>query len=406
MFVAAEALVLARLLGPGTYGSYALLAQIAVLLLFVSVGSNAGYVYAYYKSGDPDLDTQYLVGATTQFVVGGLCAAALLAIARPYFLFGATLYFLQIPYFVTEPMLRVRNRFTLAAAAKALSSLITLALVLAWIVAGQPLGLGAAIGLMLAGNVAGCAAYFGIVLRSGGLAIRPRGLLRAIGAPGTWSGYWRNVLRPGLPLNASTIILYVFTNVDRLFIDHYRTPTALSVYSLAWQLSQGVMLTLASMNLVSGIRVGERLSEGSAGLMRELRAQFRVTAAAGVAAFVVAGGAAFVLSRTLYHDYQQLVAITLVLSAGSVTMNVVGSITGLLSFERRATQLNVGYACALIVSILGNVVVITFGLWYGVAVAISSLSLMVVNIWLAGYTRALAREIHGRVPSVQAAASA
>jgi O-antigen/teichoic acid export membrane protein len=329
-----------------------------------------------------------------------------LATARPYFLFGATLYFLQIPYFVTEPMLRVRNRFTLAAAAKALSALITLALVLAWVIAGRPVGLNAAIGLMLAGNLAGYAVYYGIVLRSGHLAIRPLGLLRAIGAPATWTGYWRNVLRPGLPLNASTIILYVFTNVDRLFIDHYRTPTALSVYSLAWQLSQGVMLTLTSMNLISGVRVFERLSEGSADLIRELRAQFRVTAAAGVAALVVVGAAAFVLSRTLYHDYQQLVAITLLLSAGSVTMNVVGSITGLLSFERRATQLNVGYACALIVSILGNVAAITFGLWYGVSIAISSLSLIVVNIWLAGYTRALARKIHGRLPSVQATASA
>lgn len=395
---ALEVLVLARLLGPDSYGTYALLPQIAVLLLFTTIGSNAGYVYAFYKSGDPALDRQYLAGASTQFLIGGLACTAALVLSRPLFAIGAIIYLVQMPYYITEPMLRVRNRFSLVASGRAISVFLTLLLVLVWVVSPRPLSLSAAITFLVAGNTLGYLAYYAVLARWNVLGIDLRQLFSDLRQREIWQGYWRNVLRPGLPLNASTIILYIFTNVDRLFIEHYRSPEALSSYSFAWQLSQGVILLLTSMNLVSGVRVGERMSGEGSGLIQELRRRFRMTAAMGIGAYLTVGVAAWVLSRTLYADYQDLMVIVLLLSAGYIALNVVGSVIGVLSFERRATELNVGYIVALLASVAGNVAGIRFGLWYGVPVAFTSLSLIVLNVWFAFYTRRLARQLDRRVP--------
>ena len=252
---------------------------------------------------------------------------------------------------------------------------------------------------LVIGNVLGYLAYYALLARWNVLGINLRQLASDVSRRETWAGYWRNVLRPGLPLNASTIILYIFTNVDRLFIEHYRSPEALSSYSLAWQLSQGVLLLLTSMNLVSGVRVGERMSGKAAGLIQELRRRFRVTAVVGMSAYLAVAASAWVLSRTLYSDYQDLVAIVLLLSAGYIAMNVVGSVTGVLSFERRAKELNLGYGTALIASIAGNVIAIKFGFWYGVPVALTSLSLITLNVWFAFYTRKVAQQLDRRVPA-------
>jgi O-antigen/teichoic acid export membrane protein len=397
---AVEALLLARLLGPDSYGQYALLPQIAVLLLFTTIGSNAGYVYAFYKSGDPNLDRQYLAGASIQFLVGGLLCTAVLIWSRPFFAIGALIYLVQMPYYITEPMLRVRNRFSLVAFGRAISVFLTLLLVLAWAMSTRALSLPTAIAFLVTGNIAGYLAYYTILIRWNVLGVDFSQLTIDLWCRDTWRGYWRNVMRPGLPLNASTIILYIFTNVDRLFIEHYRTPAALSAYSLAWQLSQGVLLLLTSMNLVSGVRVGEWMSGESTGLMTELKRRFRMTAVMGVVAYLTVVAVAWALASTLYADYQDLVPIVLLLSAGYIAMNVVGSVTGVLSFERRATELNLGYAAALLACIAGNAIGIKFGFWYGVPVALTSLSLIVLNIWFAFYTRKLARQLDRRVPAI------
>src|SRR3954447_11415627 len=53
--VGLEALVFARVLGAGEYGYYAIIPQVAALMIFVTIGSNAGYVYAHFRRTGPAL---------------------------------------------------------------------------------------------------------------------------------------------------------------------------------------------------------------------------------------------------------------------------------------------------------------------------------------------------------------
>lgn len=396
--VGLEALVFARVLGANEYGSYAIIPQVAALMVFVTLGSNAGYVYAHFRRTGPELDHYYLAAAVAQFLAGALLAVLIVGWLRPYFLLGVLLFVIQVPYLLTEPMLRVRNYFTVTALGRGLPALLTLALAGAYVaVTWQSgpfhIGLRPALALMVSGNMIGYCVYYAVLVRKEYLPFKPADTVRAIGSRETWRSYWREVLVPGLPLHASTIIIIVFQNVDRLFIAHYRAPTALGVYSLAWQLSQGALLMLSSMNLVSGVRVGERMGASGPELRAELTRQFRLTALAASLGIVALVGGTVVLNLTIYRDYTDLVLITVLLSSGYFALNVVASIIGLLFYQGRAKQLTLGYLAVLVSSLAGNIAAIHWGMWYGVPVAFSSLSLIVLNIWFAIYTFGLARRL-------------
>lgn len=396
--VAAEALLFARLLGPSSYGQYAIIAQIAVLLTFVTLGSNAGYVYAHYRRTEPALDDYYVAGAAVQFIAGTAVVAVCFAYLRPHFLFGVLLFLIQTPYLLTEPMLRVRNYYSITALGRGLPALIAVALAGSYLSlrSGPPslhMDVRPALTIMIIGNLIGYVVYYAVIIRKGYLRFDPITTIRTLRLPTTWANYWRHVLVPGLPLNASTILIVIFQNVDRLFIEHYRPPSALSVYSLGWQLSQGALLMLTSMNLVSGVRVGERMGGTGPEIRAELLRQFRLTLVAAVLAVSALVGGTILLSQTVYRDYVQLLPITLLVSVGYVAIYVVGSITGLMFYNGRAKELTLGYFAVVVSSFLGNVAAIHWNTWYGVPVAFSSLSLIVLNVWFAIYTYRLARRL-------------
>ena len=96
---------------------------------------------------------------------------------------------------------------------------------------------------------------------------------------------------------------------------------------------------------------------------------------------------------TIYREYEQLVTILVLLGAGYVWYNIVGSITGVLVFAGRARALNVGYAVALLATVAGNIFALRYGLWFGVAVGFSSLVLIVLNCWFAFYVWHVGRSI-------------
>ncbi len=187
--------------------------------------------------------------------------------------------------------------------------------------------------------------------------------------------------------------MLAFSFTDRLFIEHYRSPEALSVYALAWQLCQGALLILTSLNLVSSVRVGECMKSEPARLIEELRRRFVMSLAAGAFTLCALVAGTIVLRTTIFREYEQLVPILVLLSAGYVWYNIVGSITGVLQFSGRARALNVGYAVALVATVAGNIFTLRYGLWFGVAIGFSSLVLIVLNCWFTFYVWHVGRSI-------------
>lgn len=401
ILVAAETLLFGRLLGPGSYGRYALIVQAAGLLIFAGIGSASGYVYAYYKHPGEHDDNKYLAGAISQHIVIGLLGTAIVSVLDPSLALSGLLFLIYIPYFITEPMLRVRNRFTIAVIGKGLGSLVTLLLALVLIgwksLFGQPtLDLKEGIWVMLLGNFCGYAIYYLSLGLKRELIIEPRQVIAGILKAKSWVYYWRRVLRQGIPDNLSSVIFLLFSFIDRLFIERYRSPETLSEYALGWQFSQGALLMLSSLNLISGIRIGESLSGDQMNLRGVLRRQLKFTALAGLLAFGGLVGGTMLLNITLFRDYKDLVLMTVLISMGYFAINVVGSVTSLLTYDRRNIQRIIAHIAILVVGLGGNFLAIRYNLWYGVPVLLSSLCLMVLSLWTLMYSYRIARRVRKR----------
>ena len=404
LLAAVEALAFARLLGPESYGRYAFVIQTAAVLAFAGAGSASGYVFAFYRDRDGELEGTYLAGALVQFLAGTAAITALLALWNPDLAFSGILLLILSPYLVSEPLLRVRNEFSVAVAGKALGSLATLAAVLVASAAGAGrVGFHWALAAALAGNAVGLGAYYVRLIRRNQDLFGWRTVRASLGRPGWWQRYFDRVLRPGLPLNAATVVFLAFTFADRFFVERYRSAEELSVYSLAWQLVQGSVLLLTSLNLISGVRVGERVAQSAASLGREMERQLRFTAAAGGLALALLAAGSWLLERTVYRDYQGLLSMTMAIGAGYLAVNTARSVSSVLFYARRNLELTMAHVAVLAASIGGNLLALQLGLPYIAPVVFTSAALLALSVWLLYYTRVVARGMSGAMPGAVAA---
>jgi O-antigen/teichoic acid export membrane protein len=392
---AVETLLFARLLGPENYGRYALIVQVASLLVFAGIGSGSGYVYSYFRSADKPVDHCYLTGAFVQYALGTVLGIAVLQMFESYLALSGLLFLIYIPYFITEPMLRVRNRFTLVVIGKSLGSLATVTFALGlllWSARQEQVGisLSTAIALVLVGNLSGYAVYYVIIAARIKLFDFPA-LTRSLFERATWKYYWKQILTPGVPDNLSSVVFLLFSYVDRLFIERYRSPRELGVYALAWQLSQGAILLLNSLNVISGVRVGEIVASDRTKVAGVLHRQLTVTATAALLVFVALVAGTMLLNLTLYADYAGLVKITTILSVGYIAVSISGSVSSLLTYGKRNIERILAHTAVLLVCVLGNVVAVKHGLWYGVPVLVSSTALIMLSVWILRYSNRLAQ---------------
>lgn len=387
--IAIELLIYARLLGPESFGNYALAIQIVGFLLLVGAGSGAGYVYVYFKNKDPNLEYVYLFGSTVQYLGGALFLSIFAWFSGSYLFISSLLLLLQIPYLISEPMLRVRNQFTLSAIGRSSGSMATIGVTLLFLFFSDSqtiwknhLDLKTGIGLMLFGNSIGYSLYYYKVWTSGQIIIEPRKLLQIAAIPNSWLRYWEEIISPYWLYIVSSILFVAFTYVDRLFLQAYYPKLNLSVYSLGWQIAQSVLLLLNSLNIISGVKIGESQSQDPKVLVDTINKQLRFSMLAGVISFCVAILISVVLSYTYYEDYKGLVAVSTILSMGYLAYGVVGSVTMSLFFERKFTEMIIAYSSALLASTIGNILSINLGLSYLVPISISTFGLVFSNLFI------------------------
>jgi O-antigen/teichoic acid export membrane protein len=387
--IAIELLIYARLLGPESFGNYALAVQIVGFLLLVGAGSGAGYVYVYFKNQDPNLEYIYLFGSTIQYLGGALFLSIFAWFSGSYLFISSLLLLLQVPYLISEPMLRVRNQFTLSAVGRSSGSMATIAVTLVFLLFSDSqaiwknhLDLKTGIGLMLLGNSIGYSIYYYKIWTTGQINIDLRKLLQIAVIPSSWLRYWQEIISPYWLYIVSSMLFVAFTYVDRLFLQAYYPKLNLSVYSLAWQIAQSVLLLLNSLNIISGVKIGESQAQDPKVLVDTINKQLKFSTLAGVISFCFAILASSILNFTYYKDYTGLVAVSTILSTGYLAYGVVGSVTMSLFFERKFTEMIIAYSSALFISIIGNILSIKLGWSYLVPISISTFGLIFSNLFI------------------------
>jgi O-antigen/teichoic acid export membrane protein len=388
--IAIELLLFARLLGPQSFGNYALSVQIVGLLLLVGAGSGAGYVYVYFKNPDPDLEYIYLAGSICQYLGGALFLVICALFSGSYLLVSSLLLLLQIPYLITEPMLRVRNQFTLPAIGRASGSMATIPVAILaslWISrqsAELPrLDLNTGIALMTIGNCCGYSIYYYRVWKSNHIQIDMRKLWHIAKQAKSWLRYWQDIIAPYWLYIVSSILFVAFTYVDRLFLEAYYPNSNLSIYSLAWQIAQSVLLLLNSLNIISGVRIGESQDRDPKILANVIDKQIKLSLVAGIGTFMVAILASILMNATIYKDYTGLTIVTIVLALGYLTYGVVGSVTMSLFFDKRFVFLIVVNLMILSISCIGNIMAVSYhwSFLYPISISSGGLVLGYLAIW-------------------------
>jgi O-antigen/teichoic acid export membrane protein len=326
--IAIELLIYARLLGPQSFGNYALAVQIVGFLLLIGAGSGAGYVYVYFKNKDPDLEYIYLFGSIIQYLGGAILLTICAWFSGSYLLISSLLLLLQLPYFISEPMLRVRNQFALPAVGRASGSIATILVTISFLLLSRKgsieqihLNLSQGITLMLLGNCLGYGVYYYKVWTSGQINVQPRLLWGIATRADSWLRYWQEIIAPYWLYIVSSVLFVAFTYVDRLFLEAYYPKFNLSVYTLGWQVAQSVLLLLNSLNIISGVKIGESQSADPAVLVNVINKQLRLSSMVGVVAFLIAVVGAWILNYTYYRDYEGLLPVTVLLSLGYLSYN-------------------------------------------------------------------------------------
>ena len=216
----------------------------------------------------------------------------------------------------------------------------------------------------------------------------------------SWHRYWKDILQPGIPINISGALYLFFTYTDRYFIAHFRSAQTLSNYSLAWQLGQGALLLLTSMNVISSIRIGEQHKEET--VRATLRHHLLLTGMAAVAALAGLVVLTYILAGTFYRGYQDLIPMTAIISAGYLGHGIAGSVTSFLTYHRRFGAVNLSYAGVVLTCIATNYAVITLGWRPMAALTLTTLGLLVMSTGLCLYTFLVASRMTRPVPVGQA----
>jgi O-antigen/teichoic acid export membrane protein len=382
--IALELFIYARLLGPQAFGNYALSVQIVGFLLLVGAGSGAGYVYLYYKEKSDDVDYIYTIGSLFQYLSGVLILIVASFFSGSYLIVSSILLLLQIPYLVTEPMLRVRNQFTLSAIGRSSGSAATI-LVTACVlllIPQQKINLTSALTTMLIGNFIGYFTYYYWVWKRGYIDLDLPLLLRKVKQLDTLNRYWKEIIYPSAFYIVSSILFVAFTYLDRIFLEAFYLKSSLSVYSLSWQVAQSVLLLLNSLNIISGVRIGESQAKDPTKLIAVADKQLKYSSYAGAGVFLVAVFFSWLLSVTLYRDYEGLLMVASVLSFSYLVCGVVGSIMMFLFFEKKFFEISVIYSLMILMSLTGNIVAIKYELNYIFPIICSGVSLVLANLIL------------------------
>jgi O-antigen/teichoic acid export membrane protein len=389
--VVIEMLLFARLLGPKGFGSYALALQLVGFLALVGSGCGAGYVLNFYKQENrlADVEYLYIFGSLVQYIGGGIAVLILAWFSGSYLQISSLLLLIQVPYYITEPILRVRNKFVLPAIGRASGSIATILLTFIILIfqtkgniTDYHLDLQTGITLMISGNILGYGVYYLVLMTGKQIDLSWRKLWITCCERGNLQRYLKQMIQPSWIYTISSIIFTAFTYVDRLFLEKYYPKSTLSAYALAWQVAQGVLLLLTALNTISGIRIGESQSEDPISLIKVANRQLKISGIAGGFSLVLAVAVSWVLSLSLYRDYDGLLVVTMLLSLGYLGYGIIGSVMMLLFFENKFRQVTVAYLLILLGAIFGHIIAHNYGLSFLYPIAFSSLLLVMVNIWL------------------------
>ncbi len=370
--VFASALLAAWVLGPALYGQVFLVMFIAKLLLLGNLGSISGYMHSFYDAKKTPLSSDAFVLSYGLHLLSFSAVAIALGffIDKVYFL-GAICFSLLLPFFLVEPVLRVKRMFYISLLPDWALNLSLLMGLFYYYLYGSP-------DSDFEGFISPFLFALGFFSFSFLLWINWRwGLVRRLALARPMFSYV-DLVKIGLPLFAGTAAFSLFLFVDRFFLERYHSAESLGIYMLAFQLATGATLILTSLNFTAGVDYGELIKKNKPFGVFVARRSRQALFVSAVSMLLLLIGV-FVLQHYFFQEYHGLTLSTLFLGVGLCGFYTAGSITPVAFYLNKQKVLMVAMFVVVIFAVSGNLYVVSSGLDY---IWISALS----GFWLSCYS--------------------
>lgn len=352
-----SALLAAWVLGPALYGQVFLVMFIAKLLLLGNLGSISGYMHGFYKAEQtPPGSGSFVLSYGVHLILFSIAAIVFsLFLGRVYSL-GVICFALLLPFFLVEPVLRVKRLFYISLLPDWALNLSLLIGVFYYFFYGSPDNAFEAIVVVFL-----CAlGFFSVAFL---LFINWRwALVRRLASVRPMFNYIE-LIKVGLPLFAGTAAFSLFLFVDRFFLERYHSPESLGIYMLAFQLATGATLILTSLNFTAGVDYGELIKQkkplGDFVTWR-LRQALLVSAVSVLLLLV----GVYILQQYFFQEYHGLVYAAFFLGVGLCGFYTAGSITPIAFYLNKQRFLMMAMFVVVVLAVLGNLYVVSSGLDY------------------------------------------
>lgn len=384
---ATEALLLAGKLGPQDYGRFALWVQIGSLLTLTGIGSAWGFLLSTYRRKTLSLRAAYILGASAQYALGGTFVLILLTCFRSDWKLSAIYFFALVPQMVLETPMRVSGRYNRFALFRCIAPTLSISLVLL----GAIDHLATAAGLS---RLTAAVLISGLCYHLANLALLPEVIDLASRAVKTKFALWpktiahlfnrysRRILPLGLGAGAASIPSLLSNNLDRFFIEKYRSGEALGNYSLAWLLVQGGTLALGSLNLLVTVRIGTAMKHDRPDYHHQVRRQVWLTTAVAGLIFLGLLFLSTALRLVYRNDYADLPWITCILAVGQLPFGIASVFLSASFFSGRAKAVNLILWGTVVAVAASNIVCAHLAKTYEMGVIATALLLFTSNLFL------------------------
>ena len=347
-------------LGPQQYGQLAMMAFVGKMMLVGNFGSVSGYIHRYYDQHQNAVDTRGYLGAyLVHLILVALLAYWVSTFAGKIYSLGVLFFALLIPYFIIEPVLRVRRHFYVSLLPDIVISLaICASLVIARVFKGE-LRADSLIFLyfVLTLIFLSYLPYLWWICRQW-RTLRVDERCRS-------PIYYLSLVRTGFPMYLGTVGFLLLQFVDRFFLEQFHSPEALGTYMLAYQLASGATLLLTAQNFVAVVDFGE-LRRDNRSLTTALSRRLKSALIVGALSFLILLGISVFLETHFLESYSGLARNAAALGFGLCLFQIAGSVTPIAFYLRRQTVLTLGMFCLVVLSILHNLFVLQldlFPLW-------------------------------------------
>ncbi len=362
------------------YAQILLAMFLAKFLQIANLGATNGYFVSYYgqtamfQTESHEAEHRFCLYLLLQLVSIFVPAALLSVYLFPKYTMGIAAFVLLIPIYVLEPVFRRRRRFYMSLVPDILmAASLTATGLIAHFVHESFASFASPAATFMVSLAALVGVLYVMLMLKYGRSAQPfkRISLRQ-------KRDYGRLIALGLPVYLGTTLFMLASGLDRFLLPMYADDKSIAVYMLSYQIATGAMIFLASVNFVNTIDFGQAFQSGEP-LRSDLLVR-KLSMSVGLAGLSVGAIylASLALERFFLVDYQNLTRISVTLAAGLSFFFIAGSVTPVLAYLRKQTNLTILMGLCATVILLNNIVSIYLG--WGI-VWLSTVTAVVIGLY-------------------------